>query len=331
MSVKKKKNRSRKAKQYNKTIIVTGGAGFIGSNYINIISKKYPSYFFIVVDCITDAGSLDNIKVLKEKNVALEKVDIRNVRELEIVFKKYHPTHIIHFAAESHVDTSITNPSLFVETNILGTNNLLTLAHSFKILRFHHISTDEVYGSLSKNDPPFTENSPILPNNPYSASKAGADMLMRAYSRTFGLEIVITRSSNNYGPNQDTTKLIPYFITSLLDNKKVPLYSKGQNIREWIFVEDHIDAIDLVFHKGNSGEIYNIPGYSEHTNKEITDLLLKYTNKSSKYIMYVQDRLGHDFRYALSGHKIWRELGWKPGTPLKKGIKKTFEYYMKKV
>src|SRR3989344_718406 len=314
----------------DKIILVTGGAGFIGSNYVNIISKKYLDYLFIIVDCLTKAGSKDNILVPDQKNIIFEKTNIKNIIRLEKIFKKHSPTHIIHFAAESHVDASIKNPTLFIETNILGTNNLLVLAQKYKIRRFHHISTDEVYGSLSKNDKPFTENSPILPNNPYSASKAAADMLVRAHNKTFELNTVITRSSNNYGPHQDITKLIPRFITLLLENKKVPLYSRGEHIREWLFVEDHIDAIDLVFHNGKNGEIYNIPGLSEHTNKEIADLLLKCAKKDDKHISYVSDRPGHDFRYALNGNKIHNELVWKPKINLESGMKRTFEYYKKK-
>lgn len=312
---------------FDKIVLVTGGAGFIGSNYLNIIPTRYENYLFIIIDCLTKAGSLSNILTLNKKNVINEKVDIRNLKNLEKIFKKYHPTHIIHFAAESHVDISISNPSLFVETNILGTNNLLLLANKFNLERFHHISTDEVYGSLTKDDKPFTEDSQISPNNPYSASKAAADMLVRAYNKTFKLNTVITRSSNNYGPNQDITKLIPRFITLLLKNKKVPLYSSGQHIREWLFVDDHIDAIDMIFHNGKNGEIYNIPGYSEHTNKDITEVLLKYARKGKDFIDYVSDRPGHDFRYALNGNKIYKEFGWKPKTKLEDGIRKTFEHY----
>lgn len=315
---------------FKKKIIVTGGAGFIGSNFINMMAPKYPEYLFIIVDCLTKAGSKKNITVLKEKNVRFEKTDIREIKKLENIFKKYSPTDIIHFAAESHVDVSIKNPSLFVETNVLGTSNLLVLTQKYKLNRFHHISTDEVYGSLGKDDSPFTETSPIAPNNPYSASKAGSDMLVRSHYKTFGLDVVITRCSNNYGPHQDTTKLIPRFITLLLQNKKVPLYSKGEHIREWIYVEDHVRAIDLVFHRGRSGEVYNIPGLSEHTNLEIAETLLKKVKRGKEFIELVADRPGHDFRYALNGEKIFKELGFKPKVSLVEGIEKTFAFYEKK-
>ncbi len=315
---------------HKRIIIVTGGAGFIGSNFVNMMVIKYPRYFFLIVDCLTSAGSLSNISVLKNKNVQFEKIDICDSRKLEKVFKKYEPTDIIHFAAESHVDASIKNPSLFVETNVLGTCNLLILAHTYRIKRFHHISTDEVYGSLGKKNNSFTESSPIAPNNPYSASKACADMLVRAHHKTFGLDTVITRCSNNYGPHQDVTKLIPRFMSLLLRDKKVPLYSRGEHIREWIFVEDHVRAIDLVFHKGKSGEIYNIPGHSEHTNHEITEIILRLARKGPDYIEHVADRPGHDFRYALNGNKILKELGFRSKVTLEEGISKTFKYYAHK-
>jgi dTDP-glucose 4,6-dehydratase len=319
------KNNSQGA--FSKKIVVTGAAGFIGSNFINAMAVRYPEYFFIIVDSLTKAASLSNIAVLKNKNVKFEKTDIRKIPALEKVFKKHKPTDIIHFAAESHVDVSIKNPSLFVETNVLGTSNLLVLSRKYGLKRFHHVSTDEVYGSLGKTDAPFTESSPISPNNPYSASKAGSDLLVRSHHKTFGIDTVITRCSNNYGPHQDATKLIPRFITLLLQDKKVPLYSQGEHIREWIFVDDHVRAIDLVFHKGRSGEVYNVPGHSEHTNKEITELLLKLAGKGPEYIEHVADRPGHDFRYALLGEKIFRELGFKPEVTLEEGLKKTFAFY----
>ncbi len=312
---------------FKKKIIITGGAGFIGSNFVNLMAEKYPQYFFIIVDSLTKAASLSNISVLKNKNVAFEKADIRSMTVLEKVFKKHSPTDIIHFAAESHVDASIKNPSLFVETNLLGTSNLLVLARAHCIQRFHHVSTDEVYGSLGKTDAAFTEASPIAPNNPYSASKAGSDLLVRSHHKTYGIDVVITRCSNNYGPHQDPTKLIPRFITLLLRDKKVPLYSTGEHIREWIFVEDHVRAIDLVFHHGKSGEVYNIPGHSEHTNRTITECLLKLFGKGSEYIEFVADRPGHDFRYALDGKKIFKELKFKPKVSLTEGLKKTYDHY----
>ncbi|MFA6295378.1 MAG: dTDP-glucose 4,6-dehydratase [Candidatus Paceibacterota bacterium] len=317
---------------YKKTIIITGGLGFIGSNYLNKYVLKYPEYLFINIDCITYAANIANIKISKTKNYKFEKVDIRDLPSLENIFKKYKPTDIIHFAAESHVDLSIANPSIFVETNIIGTHNLLLLAKKYSLNRFYQVSTDEVYGSLGKKDKPFTTSSLLAPNSPYSASKASADMLVRSYNKTFGLNVVISRCSNNFGPNQDKTKLIPKFISLLLQNKKVPLYAKGENIRDWIYVEDHIDAIDLIFHKGKSGGVYNIGGNAEMTNMEIVKKLLAQTGhgknlNDGSLIEYVSDRPGHDFRYAIDTSEIKKELGWKPKYSFEAGLKKTVDYY----
>lgn len=313
----------------DKVILVTGGLGFIGSNYLNKYVRKYENYFFINVDCMTYAANSNNILVSGAKNYAFGKIDIRDVKKLEAIFEKYKPTEIIHFAAESHVDISIERPSIFVETNVIGTHNLLLLAKKFNVQRFHQISTDEVYGSLKKGDRPFTEQSPIAPNSPYSASKAAADLLVMAYHATFGLNTVITRCSNNYGPNQDTTKLIPKFITLLLQGKKVPLYSKGENIRDWIYVDDHVEAIDTVFHRGKNGNIYNVGGNCELSNIETVRKLLKLTDRDESLIEYVADRKGHDFRYALDNSEIYRELRWKSKTELDVGLKKTVEFYKK--
>jgi len=313
----------------NKTILVTGGAGFIGSQYINKFVPLYTEHLFVNIDCLTYAGNLKNITVGKNKNYYFEKVDIRDKKNLAAIFKKYKPTGILHFAAESHVDISIKSPHLFVETNILGTHNLLSLAKEHKIERFHQVSTDEVYGSLGPKDKPFTENGVLAPNSPYSASKSAADLLVRSYHKTYRLNTIITRSSNNYGPNQDKSKLIPLFITNLLENKKVPLYASGDNVRDWIYVEDNIDAIDLVFNKGRTGEIYNIGGNTRKTNLEITMKLLKLANRDESAIEHVPDRPGHDFRYALDCSKIKKELGWKAKTTFDIGIKKTFDFYEK--
>ena len=312
-------------KEYKKKIIVTGGFGFIGSNFLNKFVLKYPEYLFINVDCMTYAANKKNVTVSRKPNYAFEKTDIRDLKSLEKVFKKYKPTDTIHFAAESHVDISIENPAIFVETNIIGTHNLLMLAKKYSLNRHYQVSTDEVYGSLKKNDKPFTTSSPLAPNSPYSASKAAADMLVRVYFKTFGMNTVISRCSNNYGPNQDKTKLIPRFISLLLSNKKVPLYAKGENIRDWIYVEDHIDAIDKIFHKGKPGGIYNIGGNCELSNMEITKKLIAITNKDESYIEYVSDRPGHDFRYAIDNSEIYKKLGWKPRYSFKEGLVKTFE------
>lgn len=312
---------------YKKKILVTGGAGFIGSNYLNIFVPRYTEYQFINLDVLTYAGSVDNIKVSDYPNYVFIKEDIRDKQGLQSIFKKNTPTDILHFAAESHVDISITNPDIFLESNVIGTHNLLYLAKEYKLSRFHYISTDEVYGSLkTPYAPPFKEADPVSPNNPYSASKASGELLARSYYKTFGLDVVITRSSNNFGPNQDITKLIPKFITHLLAGKKVPLYATGRNMRDWIYVEDNVRGIDIVFHRGVSGEIYNIGGGAELSNKEITRLLLKLTKRDSSYIQLVPDRLGHDFRYALDSSKV-KKLGFKTTTPFKDGLERTLEHY----
>lgn len=316
--------------KFRKRTLVTGGAGFIGSNYLNYAVKKYPRELFINVDLLTYAADLRNITVGKKKNYAFEKADICDVAAMTAIFEKYGPTHLIHFAAESHVDLSIVDPSVCIRTNVVGTNNLLRLARDFKLSRFHLISTDEVYGGLRKNDPRRTENSPLNPRNPYSASKAAAELLFRAYTQTYGLPGVITRSSNNYGPNQDSTKLIPKFINNLLAGKKVPLYATGENIRDWLYVEDGVRAIDLVFRKGLKGETYNTGGGQEYTNLEVTRMLLRSLRKTEQEIKYVPDRPGHDFRYALSNKKITKKLGWKPRVRFEEGIKKTIKFYKKR-
>ena len=312
---------------YKKVIFVTGGAGFIGSNYLNKYVLRYPKYRFVNIDALTYAAKKTNIKVAPLSNYIFEKADIRDAAKMEKLFLKYRPTDIIHFAAESHVDMSIKDPNIFIETNIVGTNNLLNLAKKQRTARFHHISTDEVYGALKDKKGVFTEKSPIAPRNPYSASKAGAELMVMAYHETFGMNTVITRSSNNYGPNQDTTKLIPSFITKLLKGEKVPLYGKGENIRDWLYVEDNVDAIDLVFHKGRAGQVYNIGGNCELANNVVVRKLLTLTKRDESFVSYVEDRLGHDFRYALSSAKLTKELGWKPKSNFEKGIQQTFAFY----
>ncbi len=315
-------------RHYSCTIFVTGGAGFIGSTYLNICVRRYPEYHFVNIDALTYAANLKNITILKEPNYSFEKADIRDSKKLEALFKKYKPTDVIHFAAESHVDLSIKNPHVFVETNINGTHNLLHLAHVYKINRFHQISTDEVYGSLGPKDPSFTEKTTLAPNSPYSAAKAAADLLVRAYVKTYGINAVVTRCSNNFGPGQDKTKLIPRFISLLMANKKVPLYSKGENVRDWLYVEDHIEAIDVVFHKGIKGEVYNVGGFnSEKTNLEITNILLKAFKKDASLIEFVADRAGHDFRYSIDSSKIEKELGWMPKVSFEDGIAQTIDFY----
>jgi dTDP-glucose 4,6-dehydratase len=317
---------------FERTIIITGGAGFIGSNYLNKFVVQYPKYRFVNVDALTYAGNLKNIheNVSGAANYVFEKGDIRELAWLEQIFAKYKPDSIIHFAAESHVDISIKNPGIFVETNIVGTHNLLMLAKKYGIKRYHQVSTDEVYGSLETMKGSFTEETPIAPNSAYSASKASADLLVRSYFKTFGLNATITRCSNNYGPHADTTKLIPLFITRLMRGEKVPLYGKGENVRDWLYVEDHIDAIDLVFHKGKAGEVYNVGGNTELSNMQIVKKLLELTGRGPDMIEYVADRPGHDFRYAIDASKIKRELGWTPKVSFEQGIQRTFEFYKAK-
>jgi dTDP-glucose 4,6-dehydratase len=309
-----------------KSVLITGGCGFIGSNFLNKYVKLNPNINFINIDKLTYAGKLSNLEISNELNYTFEQGDIVDNIFLTEVFEKYSIDSIIHFAAESHVDLSIKFPDLFVKTNILGTQNLLDLALKNNISRFHHISTDEVYGELG-NQGYFTEQTPISPNSPYSASKASSDLLVNAYNHTFKLNTVITRCSNNYGPNQDKSKLIPKFITNLLNNQKVPLYASGSNIRDWLYVEDHCDAIWEVFNKAGSGSIYNIGGNNEMTNLQITMNLFKLLGKNENMIEFVEDRPGHDFRYAIDATKIRNDLDWVPKYQFEEAIFKTIEFY----
>lgn len=312
---------------YDKTILVTGGAGFIGSRYLNTMVPRYPHYQFINVDLLTYAANPANIHVADASNYHFMKVDIRDREAMSRVFAECAPTHVIHFAAESHVDNSIERPQTFIDTNIVGTQILLDLARAGKVQRFHQVSTDEVYGSLAEDATPVNEDAPLLPNSPYSASKAAADLLVRAYHRTYGLDTIITRASNNYGPQQHTEKLIPLFITALARGKKVPLYGNGQNVRDWIYVGDHVEGIDAAFHKGKSGEIYNLGGNNKLRNVEMTRLLIAMSGHGEEMIEQVADRLGHDFRYAIDSSKAKRELGWQSTMDFAKGMQETWGYY----
>ena len=309
-------------------ILVTGGAGFIGSNFVRYMLNKHQDYKIVNLDLLTYAGNIKSLDDIKDNpNYLFVKGDIADNKLVDKIVSENKIDVIINFAAESHVDRSITNPDIFVKTNVLGTQNLLEVAKKYKIEKFFQISTDEVYGSLGKTGF-FTEKTPLSPNSPYSASKASADLLVMAYHHTFGLNVNITRCSNNYGPYQFPEKLIPLFITNALDNKQVPLYGDGLNIRDWLFVEDHCSAIDTVLHKGKNGEIYNIGGNNEKTNKYITDTILKYLGKDSSLIKYVADRLGHDRRYAIDATKIKEELGWQPQYKFEQAIEKTIEWYL---
>lgn len=306
--------------------LITGGAGFIGSNFIHYMLDKYSDYQIINYDKLTYAGNTENLESIQNlNNYTFIKGDINNRELLEYVDDSYNIDVIVNFAAESHVDRSIKNSSDFVKTNIVGTQTLLDVARKNN-LRFIQISTDEVYGSLGPIGY-FSEETPLSPNSPYSASKASADLIVRSYHETFGLNTNITRCSNNYGPFQFPEKLIPLMIINALEGKPLPVYGNGKNIRDWLHVKDHCSAIDLVIHKGKPGEVYNIGGNNEKMNLEIVECILDFLKVSKELITFVPDRLGHDFRYAIDSNKIRKELGWKPEYSFEKGIKETIAWY----
>jgi dTDP-glucose 4,6-dehydratase len=308
-------------------LLVTGGAGFIGSNFIRYLLKSHPSYQVTNLDKLTYAGNLDNLSdVEKSSDYRFIKGDICDQKLVEELVSNDIDV-IVNFAAETHVDRSLYDPKSFVLTNITGTQVLLEAALKYRIKRYIQISTDEVYGSVEKGDF-FTEESKLLPNSPYSASKAGADLLVRSYFKTFKVPALITRSSNNYGPYQFPEKLIPLFITNALVDKELPIYGDGLYIRDWIYVEDNCKGIDLVLHKGKEGEVYNLGGGAEKTNLEITSLILQYLNKPASLVKHVKDRPAHDRRYAMECKKAEKELGFKPEVNLEKGLKKTVEWYL---
>lgn len=309
-----------------KRILVTGGAGFIGNCFVRHILNKYPDYKVINLDALTYAGNIENLDDVKDNlNYTFVHGDICDKNLVADLMPEVDT--IVNFAAESHVDRSITGPEIFIDTNVKGTLNLLQNAKNAGIDRYLQVSTDEVYGSLGKTGY-FYETTPISPNSPYSASKASADMLVRAYHETYGMPTLNTRCSNNYGPYQYPEKLIPFFISLLLKGEKVPVYGDGMNVRDWLYVYDHCEAIDVVLHKGKVGEVYNIGGHNEKTNMEITHLILDAMGKDESSIKYVQDRLGHDRRYAISNDKITSELGWKPSLTFEEGIKITIDWYL---
>ena len=308
------------------TILVTGGAGFIGNCFIRHMLQKYSNYKIINLDALTYAGNLENLYDVKD-NPNYEFVN-GDICDRDLVTQIVSGVDmIVNFAAETHVDRSITGPEIFIETNVKGTMTLLQAAKEFNIERYLQVSTDEVYGTLGDTGY-FTETTPLAPNSPYSASKAGADMLVRAYYETYKVPTLITRCSNNYGPYQYPEKLIPFFISRLLKGEKVPVYGDGLNVRDWLYVYDHCVAIDAVLHKGRVGEVYNIGGHNEKTNLEITHLILDAMNKDESSIEYVQDRLGHDRRYAISNDKITSELGWEPSVTFEEGILLTIDWYL---
>ncbi|GLB61956.1 dTDP-glucose 4,6-dehydratase [Cytobacillus sp. NCCP-133] len=313
-----------------KHLLITGGAGFIGSNFLFQILKN-GKYSITNADLLTYAADENNIEPLKESNrYRFIKCDIGNAKELSKVFDIEYEA-IINFAAETHVDRSITDAAPFIHTNIGGTFNLLQAVLNGKACKMIQISTDEVYGSLSPTDSPFTEENPLAPNNPYSASKASADLLIRSFYHTYQLPLIITRCSNNFGPMQHTEKFIPKVISNALNNKDIPLYGDGLNIRDWLFVEDHCKGIELVLEKGIAGEIYNIGGNEQKTNLEVVNLILRHLNKDNKLIKHIKDRKGHDKRYAINSAKIEKELGWRPSISFEEGLKKTIEWHKTRI
>ena len=313
------------------TIIVTGGAGFIGSNFIFYMMKKYPDYRIICLDKLTYAGNLFTLAPVMDKpNFRFVKMDICDRPVVYGLFEEEHPNVVVNFAAESHVDRSIANPEIFLETNIIGTAVLMDACRKYGIERYHQMSTDEVYGDLPLDRPDlfFTEKTPLHTSSPYSSSKASADLLVGAYHRTYGLPVTISRCSNNYGPYQFPEKLIPLMIANALADKPLPVYGDGKNVRDWLYVEDHCKAIDLILQQGRVGEVYNIGGHNEMGNIDIVKLICKALGKPKSLITYVQDRKGHDRRYAIDPAKIHGELGWLPEIKFADGIKKTIEWYL---
>ena len=313
------------------TILVTGGAGFIGSNFIFYMLDKHPDYRIVCVDSLTYAGNLTTLKdVMSNDNFFFSKLDICDRENVYKLFEIEKPEVVVNFAAESHVDRSIENPEVFLQTNIIGTSVLMDACREYGVQRYHQVSTDEVYGDLplDRKDLFFTEQTPIHTNSPYSSSKAAADLLVMAYYRTYGLPVTISRCSNNYGPYQFPEKLIPLMIANCLKDKDLPVYGEGLNIRDWLYVEDHCKAIDLILQKGRIGEVYNIGGHNEMRNIDIVRMICKTLDKPETLIKHVNDRKGHDMRYAIDPSKIHNELGWLPETMFEEGIKKTINWYL---
>ena len=312
-------------------ILVTGGAGFIGSNFIYFMLKKHPGYKIVCLDALTYAGNLETLEeAMKNPDFKFIKGDITDREAVRKLFEEEKFDIVVNFAAESHVDRSIEEPEVFLKTNILGTQVLMDASKEFGVKRYHQVSTDEVYGDLPLDRPDlfFTEETPIQTSSPYSASKAAADLLVMAYYRTYGLPVTISRCSNNYGPYHFPEKLIPLMIANALADKSLPVYGEGLNVRDWLYVEDHCSAIDLIIHNGKVGEVYNIGGHNEKANIEVVKLVLKELDKPESLITYVTDRKGHDMRYAIDPAKIHRELGWLPQTKFDDGIKITIKWYL---
>lgn len=311
--------------------LVTGGAGFIGSNFMYYMTEKYPEDTFVCIDALTYAGNYNNIKPLENRNnFKFVHGDIRDNELIDKLFEEEKFDYVVNFAAESHVDNSIKNPNLFADTNVLGTMTLMNAAKKYGVKRYHQVSTDEVYGDLPLDRPDLTfdENNPIKTSSPYSASKAGADLQVLAYARTFGLPVTISRCSNNYGPYQFPEKLIPVVISKALNNEPIPVYGNGQNVRDWIHVHDHNVGVDLIIKHGRNGEIYNLGGHSERTNLEVVKTILKQLDKPESLITFVKDRPGHDLRYAINSEKAEKELNWERTYTFEDGIKETIDWYV---